>query len=386
MIRNYGNRVCVNSLGSIDTSNPICAIRAFDFISYFLLGLESSDYQALMKSYPNLSFGSIDLALLRSVGIDKEISLRRSKERFMTLFTEAKEQFEVEKKLALGQDLTLIFDEAVKRNYHVTNPVTAQSSIEALITFLNASQQRREPDVQHSLREQVLTSLQEILNQVIKVANHETTPDLAKDAIFAAAELKIGTSFLGDRLERLIRTDLERLVYDSDKIDDTTRLPLLAAGDAITELRRFYQVSSLQEMQESASNAQLIMNKTIDPFIRLFSSPMQRAFDEFDSIARKVGGDGAAQALALKTKMCFYFLGSIRPQDFFLKECEGLVAKSVLGLQTPPFRKDLYKDPLQGRACLYRNFIMKNRIKERQTQAAKYPGFHKLLNGLNRAL
>ncbi len=313
----------------------------------------------------------------------KDFNLRFTNERFATHYGQAKEEFEIEKRLALGQDLTLIFDEALKRNYRIANPITAQSSLEALITFLRTAGERQQPDPQRGLREQVIVSVTEVLNQILSVAQQQTTPELAKDEIFSAANLKIGTSFLGDRLQRLIRTDLEQLVYDSDEIDDVTRLPILAANDAVAELRRFYQVSSLQEMQESASNAQLIMNKTLDPFIRLFASPMVRSLDEFDSIARKVGGDGAAQAIALKTKMCFYFLGSLRPQDFFLKECEGLIGKSVLGLQTVPFSKELYKQPLQNRACIYRNFIMKNRIKERQAQTMKYPGFELLLRSLN---
>lgn len=388
MVRNFTLRVCASSMGGsggLDLSNPICTIRAFDFMAYYLIGLDSSEYQALLKQYSNLSFSSLDLAILRSVGINKEITLRTSNERFASLYLQAKEKFDIEKRLSLGQDLTLIFDEALKRNYRIANPITAQSALEQLIKFLSSTGRRQQVDPQASLREQVIASLTEILNQILKVANRQTTPDVAKDQIYVAGDLKIGTSFLNDRLERLIRTDLEQLVYDSDKIDDVTRLPLLAANDAIAELRRFYQVGSLQEMQESASNAQLIMNKTLDPFIRLFSSPMQRSLDEFDSIARKVGGDGAQQAIALKTKMCFYFLGSLRPQEFFLKECEGLIAKSVLGLETLPFKRDLFKEPLQARACIYRNFIMKNRIKERQNQVMKYPGFEKFLKQLNRA-
>ncbi len=385
MIMSYVFRVCVSSMTGIDLSNPICTVRAFDFATYYLIGLDSADYQALLNKYSTIKFSSIDLAILRSAGITKEINLRTSNERFASLYLQAKEKFDIEKRLSLGQDLTLIFDEALKRNYRIANPVTAQSALEQLIKFLTSTGKRQNEDPQASLREQVITSLTEILNEIQKVANRQTTPELAKDQIYLAGDLKIGTSFLNDRLERLIRTDLEQLVYDSDKIDDVTRLPLLAASDAIAELRRFYQVGSLQEMQESASNAQLIMNKTLDPFIKLFSSPMQRSLDEFDAIARKVGGDGAQQAIALKTKMCFYFLGSIRPQEFFLKECEGLVAKSVLGLETLPFRRDLFKEPLQARACIYRNFIMKNRIKERQSQLKNYPNFHRLLQKLNRA-
>ncbi len=383
MVGGFGSRICASSSTGIDYSNPICTTLSFEFMFYYLLGLDSIDYQSLKKINNNLSFSSVDLALIRGSGIMKELSLRVTNQRFQSLYNLAKDAFEIEKRLSLGQDLTLIFDEALKRNYRISNPVTAQSALEDLIAFLRTGGERQQPDPQRGLREQVLSSITEVLNQILSVAQGQVTPETAKDEIFKAAELKIGTSFLGDRLERLIRLDLEQLVYDSDKIDDVTRLPLLAASDAIAELRRFYQVSSLQEMQESASNAQLLMNKTLDPFIRLFATPMLRSLDEFDSVAKKVGGDGAAQAIALKTKMCFYFLGSIKPQDFFLKECQGLIAKSVLGLETPAFDKELFQNPLQSRACIYRNFIMKNRIKERQSQAFRYPGFDVLLKKLN---
>jgi hypothetical protein len=383
LILNITYRVCYTSTGGQDTLNTLCRVKATEFLPFFLLGLESNEYQTLIKLYNNLSFGSLDLSLLASAGIDKEFSLERTNIKFNNLYLLAKETLEIEKRLALGQDLTLIFDEAMKRNYKVANPVTAQSSLEGLIGFLSAAQKRQQPDPQKGLREQTLFSLTVVLNQILFVAQQEITPEQAQEEIFKAANLKIGTSFLSDRLERLIRLDLEQLVYNSDQIDDATRLPLLAASDAVKELRRYYQVSSLQEMQESASNAQIVMNKTLDPFVRLFANPMQRAFDEFDTIARKVGGDGAAQALALKTKMCFYFLGTMRPQDFFLRECEGLMAKSVLGLETPAFRKDLFKQPMEDRACLYRNFIMKNRIKERQNHVSRFPQFHKILQLLN---
>lgn len=383
MIRSFVLNVCGSVANGVDSLNPICQTRiSIPYMPYFLLGLTSAQYQNLIQKYSNLDFSGIDMSLLQSVGINNDYSLERTRVQYNNLHQLAQEQFDIQKKLALGQDLTLIFDEALKRNYRISNPVTAQSALESLIKSLNASSlDPRDP--QKGLREQVLNSLNEILRQIISVSQKETTPEQAKDEIYKVADLKIGTSFLGDRLERIIRTDLEQLIYDSDNIDDTTRLPFLAANDAVKELRRFYQVSSLQELQESASNAQLIMNKTIDPFIKLFANPMQKAFDEFDNIARRVGGDGAAHAIALKTKMCFYFLGAMRPQDFFIKECEGLVGKSVLGLETPPFKRALFQEPMQNRACLYRNFIMKNRIRERQTQAKKYPQFTKLLLNLN---
>lgn len=384
MIRAFMYSVCYNtSSGNVDSLNPVCNTRiSMSYLPYYLLGLSSSQFQKLVQKFSNLEFSSVDMGLLQSVEINNDYSLEKTRTQFNNLHVLAQEQFDIQKKLALGQDLTLIFDEALKRNYRISNPVTAQSSLEALIKALTASS-RNPQDPQRGLREQVLFSLNEILRQIMSVSQKETTPELAKDEIYKIADLKIGTSFLGDRLERIIRTDLEQLIYDSDNIDDTTRLPFLAANDAVKELRRFYQVSSLQELQESASNAQLIMNKTLDPFVKLFANPMQKAFDEFDNIARKVGGDGSAQAIALKTKMCFYFLGSMRPQDFFIKECEGLIGKSVLGLETVPFKRALFQEPMQDRACIYRNFIMKNRIRERQTQARKYPEFYELLKVLN---
>lgn len=380
MIVGFLFRTCYTMTGNQDSSNPICTTVSFEFIPYYILGLESNEYQSLRKLYNNLNFTSIDLDLLRGAGIIKDYSLVRSRERFNALYENAREQFEIEKRLALGQDLELIFDEALKRNYRISNPITAQSSIEGLLVFLKSKEGRQQPDPQKGLRSQVISSLETILDQILKVSQQQAKPEDAKDLIFKAADLRIGTSFLGDRLERLIRTDLEQLVFDSDEVDDVTRLPILAANDAINELRRFYQVSSLQEMQESSTNAQLLMVKTIDPFIRLFANPMQRAFDEFDRIAKRVGGDGSAQAIALKTKMCFYFLGASRTQEFFLKECEGLVARSVLGLETPPFKADLFKQPMQDRACLYRSFIMKNRIKENQGSFEnRFPAYRDLV-------
>ena len=355
----------------------------YQFIPYHLIGLTKTQQLAVQSKYQNISFSSITVDTLLAAGIEEapSITIDTVRVQFQKLFDRKREEFDIEKRLTLGQDLTLIFDEAMKKNYALANPVTAESSLENLMTFLKPREGRETDDLQLDLREQVMKSVEIILNQIRLVSKKQTTNQQAKEVIFIAADLKFGTSFLGDRLERLVRTDLERLVRDPAQVDDVTRLPLLAANDVISELRKYYQTSSLQEMQESSTNAQLIMVRTIDPFIRLFANAMVRVFNDFDSVQRRVGGEGAAQAVALKTKLCFYFLGATRTQKFFLDECEGLAAKSVLGIQTVPFSKTMFSGPLESRACLYRNFIMKNRIyeKRRSSTLVLHPSFQKMI-------
>ncbi len=377
-------RLCASNgpSGGPNMENPLCS-GDYQSIPYQLIGLSKNQQLALQSKYQNISFSSITLDTLVGAGIPGGdlITLDTVRFQFQKLFDRKREEFDIEKRLTLGQDLTLIFDEAMKKNYAIANPVTAESSLENLMTFLKPREDRKQEDLQLDLREQVMRSVEIILDQIRLVSKRQTTNQQAKEVIFVAADLKFGTSFLGDRLERLVRTDLERLVRDPAQVDDVTRLPLLAANDVITELRKYYQASSLQEMQESSTNAQLIMVRTIDPFTRLFANAMVRVFNDFDSIQRRVGGEGAAQALALKTKLCFYFLGTTRTQKFFLDECEGLAAKSVLGIQTVPFSKTMFSAPLESRACLYRNFIMKNRIyeKRRSSTLVLDPSFQRMI-------
>ena len=377
-------RLCASNgpNGGPNMENPLCS-GDYQFIPYQLIGLSKTQQLAVQNKYQNISFSSITVDTLVAAGITEapSITLDTVRVQFQKLFDRKREEFDIEKRLTLGQDLTLIFDEAMKKNYAIANPVTAESSLENLMLFLKPREGRESEDMQLDLREQVIRSVETILEQIRLVSKKQVTNQQAKDVIFTAADLKFGTSFLGDRLERLVRTDLERLVRDPDQVDDVTRLPLLAANDVISELRKYYQASSLQEMQESSTNAQLIMVRTIDPFIRLFANAMVRVFNDFDNIQRRVGGEGSAQAMALKTKLCFYFLGATRTQKFFLDECEGLTAKSVLGVQTVPFSKTLFSGPLENRACLYRNFIMKNRIyeKRRSSTLKLDPSFQKMI-------
>ncbi len=377
-------RLCASNgpNGGPNMENPLCS-GDYQYIPYQLIGLTKTQQLAVQNMFQNISFSSITVDTLVAAGIKEapSITLDTVRVQFQKLFDRKREEFDIEKRLTLGQDLTLIFDEAMKKNYALANPVTAESALENLMTFLKPREDREQDDLQLDLRQQVMRSVEIILNQIRLVSKKQTTNQQAKEVIFIAADLKFGTSFLGDRLERLVRTDLERLVRDPAQVDDVTRLPLLAANDVITELRKYYQASSLQEMQESSTNAQLIMVRTIDPFIRLFANAMVRVFNDFDSVQRRVGGEGAAQALALKTKLCFYFLGATRTQKFFLDECEGLTAKSVLGIQTVPFSKTMFSGPLESRACLYRNFIMKNRIyeKRRSSNLVLDPSFQKMI-------
>lgn len=384
---NLLDRLCINPTGSINSENPICFGDVY-YIPYMLIGLSKSQQQSLQSKIQGLSFSSITLDTLRDNGIPggELITLDTVRNQFAILYNQKREEFDIEKRLALGQDLTLIFDEAMKKNYAIANPVTAQSALENLISFLKEKQSREDSSPELDLRDQVINVAEEILRQIMMVAKKETTTQAAKEVIFEVADLKFGTSFIGDRIERLVRTDLERLVRDPDQVDDETRLPLLAANDVIQELRKYYQASSLQEMQESASNAQLIMVKTIDPFIGLFSNAMIRIFAEFDRLENRVGGEGGKQARALKTKMCFYFLGSTRSLKFFNDACEGLVAESVLGIKTIPYDRKLFQEPLEKRACLYRSFILKNRIYEKKTSfKVKIPqDYIQTLNTINR--
>jgi hypothetical protein len=377
-------RLCASngSNGGPNMENPLCS-GDYQYIPYQLIGLTKTQQLAVQNMFQNISFSSITVDTLVAAGIKEapSITLDTVRVQFQKLFDRKREEFDIEKRLTLGQDLTLIFDEAMKKNYALANPVTAESALENLMTFLKPREDREQDDLQLDLRQQVMRSVEMILNQIRLVSKKQTTNQQAKEVIFNVADLKFGTSFLGDRLERLVRTDLERLVRDPAQVDDVTRLPLLAANDVISELRKYYQASSLQEMQESSTNAQLIMVRTIDPFIRLFANAMVRVFNDFDNIQRRVGGEGATQALALKTKLCFYFLGATRTQKFFLDECEGLTAKSVLGIQTVPFSKTMFSAPLESRACLYRNFIMKNRIyeKRRSSNLVLDPSFQKMI-------
>lgn len=369
-----------NSNGEVvSNDNPFCEEDA-SYTPYEMLGLTKSEQLNLLKAYPNSGFMSLTLETLASVGIaDRGFTLENVRSQFQRIYTRVREKFDIEKRLVLGQDLNLIFDEAMDRQLNLANPVTAETALKAIIKFIKREAQTTSQGDQLDLREQVLASAQTILEQIQLVKKRETTPTLAKEAIFRAADLKYGTSFLGDRLERIVRTELEKLVRDPELIDDQTRLPLLAANDVISELRKYYQVSSLQEMQEAASNAQLVMVKTIDPFIRLFSSPMVRVFNEFDSIEGRIGGDGARQARALKTKLCYYFLNSTRSLKFFNDECDGLQAKSVLGIEAPAYNRKMFSEPLESRACLYRNFIMKNRIREKRRTTIQSGPFMELL-------
>ncbi len=356
---------CSGERGEHKNDNPFCT-EDFGYAPYELVGLSKNEQLTLLGKYDGFNFFNLTLETIRSVGIDRDFNIETVKVQFQKMYNRVREKFDIEKRLVLGQDLTLIFDEAMDRRFQIANPVSAESSLRDLIQFFESVQSTKEENTQLSLRDQVIQTLISINQQLELVKKKETKPELAKEVIYQVADLKFGTSYLGDRLDRIVRMELESLVRNPNYVDDPTRLPLLAANDVISELRKYYQVSSLQEMEEAASNAQLVMVKTIDPFIRLFSNAMVRVFNEFDSIGSRVGGAGARQARALKTKLCYYFLNSTRPLKFFNDECDGLKAQSVLGVQAPAYDRRMFQQPLESRACLYRNFIMKNRIKEKR--------------------
>lgn len=346
----YGN--------GMTSPNPLCRVYSIDFVPFYLLGLTRDQTLALKAKYMGLVFNFVDLQLLLKENILVDIDLEKVEPRFWQWYNLARQNIDAEASTVLGDDLKLVFEEALPQvgsdNFRLT-PSTAMTRI---IAYLNL------PNPQRGLSDferEIIGTLHVVQDNIRAVSENSKTPQDARDAIIAVTHLRSGATYLQNRIKFVLRGKLETLILAQGELP----LQALAANDYIQELHSFYNAESLEIIRRKSLNAQATIQRSIDPFLQFFAQPLQESLNSFDRLAKKFKEGPGGPNYEMKMTMCFYLLGASQwSSSLDLSPCVGVQGLPVFeaGYSTPVFEKALFDRPYAERTCLLRDFNRRNQL------------------------
>lgn len=107
----------------------------------------------------------------------------------------------------------------------------------------------------------------------------------------------------------------------------------------------------------------------MEPFQALFRDQIKESLADLQAQEKEFGAGMDNPARRMRTRMCFYLLGTGVWNENYAS-CKGLQIESIIGLKSVAFSKDLYKKPIDERACILKNFMRKVKVLERQSEIA----------------
>ncbi|MDG0817881.1 hypothetical protein [Bdellovibrio svalbardensis] len=339
-------------------SNPLCVIYSPDYVPFYLLGIDRSRYLQLRSTYQGLTFSQIDLSLLEKEGINVDINIDSVQPKFNAWYDIAKQRFDTEAASVLGEDLRLVFEEALAKTGGDKLRLSPYTALQRIIDFLRLpSVMKFAPD----FKNEIVQELSSVLDNMKAVEQGQLSPQEARNNIFTSAHLSSGTQYLQNRAQFALRQQLENLLMERGDLP----LQALAANDYVQELYSYYGSDSLEILRRKSLSAQATIQRSIDPFINFFATPLQMTLQDLDNAIKRYGEGPGGANYEMKFTLCFYLLGSSRwTSDLDLTPCTGVYGRPIFqeGRPTPAFSKELFKLPYQDRACILRDYVRRNQI------------------------
>lgn len=368
------DRHCVENSPTA-SGNPLCEQRSYDFATFYLLGITDQEYIQLLKNHPNgLRFSqfSYEVALSENFAPSR-FKLENIMQQFQIWYDEAEAAVEVEKKITLNDDLETIFhSEALRESGLSPSPRNSYKNILEYLNSLKALNTSNDAPTNSAagkkLLEDVINSLQIVIEQIDGVNNEQIKPDDAKTKISDSTRLNIGSSFIKNRIESLVYDQLSYLVRNPSLIPNDLSIQLLAANDYVSELKKYYPGDQgSTEMIQQMSSALSITDFSMDPFLSLFRAPIYNSLLSLQEQEKRFAPGPTNPGRVLRGPLCFYLMGSRSYGQYFdYATCEGLQIETITGLKSEAFSKMLFKKTLEERSCAYRNFLRKARVTERK--------------------
>ncbi|WP_413288489.1 hypothetical protein [Bdellovibrio sp. HCB337] len=360
-IANMSDSFCTTMPG-MTSSNPLCSIHPASYVPFYLLGIDSTQYNQLVSKYSGMTFSQVTLQLLAAENIPVTIDIDLVEPRFVIWHDLAKQRFDIESANLLGEDLRLVFEEAQPKGDSDKLRLSPKTALQQILNFL------RTPALAPAVPDftaDVIVQLQSIMDHIESVAQGTKTPEDARDLIMVDAKLTSGTGYVQNRVQFSLRQHLEALILKQGDLP----LQALAATDYLQELYSFYSADSLEILRRKSLSAQSTIQRSIDPFVEFFETPLKEALTSLDNQVRRNGEGPGGPNYEMKLTLCFYMLGTSRwPSDVDLSICDGMYGKPIFaeGKTTPKFSKRLYDLPYQDRACILRDYVRRNQVLQRK--------------------
>lgn len=345
--------------GMVSYSNPLCAPLNIDYIPFHLLGITVDERLKLGVPFQNRIFkiSEIEASYFAGAGVTFKGTFGLMRTQFDEWMRLSRERFEIKKSLIVGGDLELTFNQAMP-TAKGKGPLVSLYKLRDF-TKLEVANAKSAPTKSHAdLRKRMMVALELIIEQIEGVDDGKIPADQAKTAILKLYRLDRGTSDLREYMVRLISVQLDWLVYASGQVPNDVVIQWLASNDYVNELRRYRgEDESLEHLVLKAEETQRIIRGAIPTFFSSFKAPLYRALLEMPNTSPKA-------------LLCFQLLMTKEQSQYFDYDeaCYGVQGKAATekGVSTPKFSAELFNRKFEDRTCIYRDFLRKNMVYQRQ--------------------
>lgn len=357
-------RFCqVSHSGGSQIGHPLCeTVDSFDYQPYFLLGVTPAQYGRLLEKfgvsvYPISNFTFDLLAEIEAAPPTLSVVIQN----FLIWHGEAKRNLEIQEELFLTDDLRVLFSTTL---FGKNNGLgrSAADSLNIVLDFIKSIEtqylnQNPFPDTYLKLLKQIKESLESLRREIQAIEEGRDSDEelkCARDRIIQKLNLVNSSNFIRRRVFEVVRDFLRTIAESPNLLPDNVSIQALASEDFVNDLAKFSSGVGRQTLLDSFNISVGVMRESIEPFIDLFEGPLE-------SSLKALKDDPYGKPL--RTKICFYLLGSNSYRKFY-KHCDGVQVETLYGLRSESFSKALFDKPLD-RACIARNLYRKDLLIEK---------------------
>ncbi len=269
------------------------------------------------------------------------------------------------------QTLSIAFDK--NSNRWKTSPMDA---IKTIVAFLEKNPPTSDDVIFNKIYASTLSRLKEIYQVTMTAvvnwddqSSRELNAPVGKtpiEIIYDKASLQYGTIVIQSRLELIVRIALFELLKTSPP-DDQVLVAQLLASDRFTETLSKMSGDNLSRVRQDIDSGREVTISNLDSFGDLFGKNINRILGRLYNESHSSTGSIALTQKKALSRMCHLLLGVPHVLNYVnVSYCEGAKMDALVkgGPETKPLNLDSFKQDLNDRACVYREFFRQNKIFE----------------------
>jgi hypothetical protein len=355
-----------SSSSSSNVKNPLYDIYSQGYSPFFLLGVDDGP-----SIQSNGNYISIDIWNHSGYVPD----LDKLKVKYLDWINKARILVNQELSQVIQPDplqtLSIAFDKT--RNRWKTSPMDA---IKTIIIFLEKNPPTTDDVIFNKIYASTLLRLKEIYGVTMNAVVNWDEGNVSDikipvgktpiEVIYDKASLQYGTVVIEARLDLIVRIALFELLKTSPP-DDQVLVAQLLASDRFTETLSSMSGDNLSRVRQDIDNGREITINNLDTFADLFGKNLNRILARLYSESNSSTGTIATTQKRSLARMCHLLLGVPHILNYVnVSYCQGSKMDPLIkgGPETKPLNVDSYKQDLNDRACVYREFFRQNKIFE----------------------
>ena len=359
----------VNGASSLDGGNPLNESISTDQQAYYLIGVtncpkDPSNYCVGIETYnpfENQAF---------------KPSLDDVKANFLKWVKDSRDLVDSENATVLQPDPLFVLTQAQTENAFKKSPLNAAKNIAAYLRDTRGKLNSTGANAR--IFDDTLVRLESIIAKIQTALSSPADSDHSDqdvlNRIYELANLDDGLNLFRNRIEWSVRLNLTDVLASKNGVDQGISAQLLAADDILAQLKLASSSNDLTSIGRDLENSQTVVQQTLDAMLNdVFARPVNQSLKMYtkqaESARESINDPFNRSNLSSKAELCIKLLAMPAwPRGLDSDYCEGafLASKFQKGPRSITWSIKLYKDqPVQARACVYRDWIRASKIYER---------------------